>query len=71
MHWKLSRNDILFGNDLLCSLVVVIASAVVVVKEVVSGLFLVVVVSAVVSVIEDVLSDLGNVDVPVKQTELS
>ena len=43
----------------------------VVVKEVVSGLFLVVVVSAVVSVIEDVLSDLGNVDVPVKQTELS
>ena len=42
----------------------------VVAKEVVSGLFLVVVVSGTVPVLEDVLSDLGNVDVAVKQTEL-
>ena len=41
------------------------------VEGVVSGLFLVLDLSAVVSVFEDVLSDLGKVDVAVKQTELS
>ena len=40
------------------------------IEGVVSGLFLVLVFSAIVPVVEDVLSDVGKVDVAVKQTEL-
>ena len=40
------------------------------IEGVVSGLFLVLVLSAIVPVVEDVLSDVGKVDVAVKQTEL-
>ena len=70
VYSKSNSNDIIFRNDLLSSLVVVIVVAVVVVEAVVSGPFLVLDLSAVVFVFEDVLSDLGKVDVAVKQIEL-
>ena len=68
---KLSSIDIIFGNDLLSSLVVDIDVAVVLVEVVVLGLFLVLFLSAIVPALEVVLSDLGSLDVAVKKTELS
>ena len=69
-HSKLNSTDIIFGNDLLTSLVLVIVVEVVGVEGVIAGLFLVLVLSAIVLVLEVVLSDLGNLDVAIKKTEL-
>ena len=67
----MNSNNVIFGNDLLSSLVVVIDVAVVLVEVVVLGLFLVLFLSTIVPALEVVLSDLGSLDVAVKKKELS